>query len=168
VSIRYSKELQPLGTAGAVKLAESLLQNVNEFLVMNGDSFMEIDFQELLQFHRKNSAPVTMAVRQVDNASRYGTVKLDSAGRVTGFLEKTGVESPGVVNAGVYVFGREVLSHIPTGPCSLEKDVFPKLLDRGVYALEQHGIFIDIGTPEDYVRAKQIYDRLYEAASLKQ
>jgi D-glycero-alpha-D-manno-heptose 1-phosphate guanylyltransferase len=168
VSIQYSKELQPLGTAGAVKLAEPLLQNANEFLVMNGDSFMEIDFHQLLQFHRKHSAAATMAVRHVDHAGRYGTVKLETTGRVTGFMEKTGVESPGIVNAGIYVFGQEVLKYIPPGPCSLEKDVFPKLLDRGVYSLEQHGVFIDIGTPEDYARAQQICDRLYDAASLKQ
>jgi NDP-sugar pyrophosphorylase family protein len=168
VSIQYSKELQPLGTAGAVKLAEPFLQDADEFLVMNGDSFMEVDFHQLLQFHRKNNAEVTMAVRQVENASRFGTVRMDSAGRVSGFLEKTGVESPGVVNAGVYVFGQEVLKQIPQGPCSLEKDVFPKLLKRGIHALEQHGLFIDIGTPEDYARAQLIYHRLYQAASLKQ
>jgi NDP-sugar pyrophosphorylase family protein len=68
----------------------------------------------------------------------------------------------------VYIFNREVLQQIPEGPCSLEKDVFPRLLDRGIYALEQQGVFIDIGTPEDYARAQEICARLYEAASLKQ
>jgi NDP-sugar pyrophosphorylase family protein len=168
VSIQYSQELQPLGTAGAVKLAQSFLKSASEFLVMNGDSFMEVDLDRLLQFHRENHALVTMAVRRVDNASRYGTVHLEAEGRVTGFAEKTGQETPGVVNAGVYVFNQEVLQNIPEGPCSLEKDVFPKLLKRGVFALEQQGVFIDIGTPEDYARAQEICDRLYAAASLKQ
>ena len=168
VSIQYSQELQPLGTAGAVKLAQSHLKDAFEFLVMNGDSFMEVDLDQLLQFHREKRALVSMAVRRVENASRYGTVHLETGGRVTGFAEKTGKETPGIVNAGVYVFNQEVLKNIPEGPCSLEKDVFPKLLSRGVYALEQQGVFIDIGTPEDYARAQEICDRLYEAASLKQ
>ena len=166
VSIEYSKELQPLGTAGAVKLAESHLQNASEFLVMNGDSFMEVDLDRLAKFHQERKAIVTMAIRRVDNASRYGTVQME-AGKVTGFREKTGSEAPGVVNAGVYIFNHEVLEYIPQGPSSLEKDIFPKLLSRGVYALEQEGVFIDIGTPEDYARAQELCGRLYEAASLK-
>jgi NDP-sugar pyrophosphorylase family protein len=60
------------------------------------------------------------------------------------------------VNAGVYVFSREVWQYLPEGPASLEKDVFPRLLDPGVYAQEQHGIFIDIGTPADYARAQEL------------
>src|SRR5258708_513070 len=68
VSIRYSKELQPMGTAGAVKLAEPCLKDASEFLVMNGDSFMEVDLDSLLQFHRERRAIVSMAVRRVENA----------------------------------------------------------------------------------------------------
>jgi len=164
VSIQYSRESQPLGTAGAVKLAQSYLRGADEFLVMNGDSFMEVNFDHLLKFHRDRAAIVSMAVRRVENAGRYGTVRLESDCRVTGFLEKTGNETPGVVNAGVYVFNHKVLQNIPEGPCSLEKDVFPKLLEHGVFGLEQQGVFIDIGTPEDYARAQQICDRLCEAS----
>ena len=151
----------------AVKLAQRYLLEAPEFLVMNGDSFMEVDLERLLRFHRECRAIVSLTVRKVENAGRYGTVKLSETNRVTGFAEKAGSEAPGMVNAGVYVFNHEVLQEIPEGPCSLEKDVFPKLLDRGVYALEQQGMFIDIGTPEDYARAQEICDRLYEAASLK-
>ena len=68
------------------------------------------------------------------------------------------------MNAGVYVFNHAVLQHIPEEPASLERDVFPQLLDQGVYALEQHGMFIDIGTPADYARAQQLCDLLNEAA----
>jgi NDP-sugar pyrophosphorylase family protein len=167
VDIRYSRELQPMGTAGAVKLAQPFLEDAREFLVMNGDSFMETDFGQLLQFHRERDALISMVVRKVENAGRYGTVQLDAGRRVTGFHEKTGAEAPGIVNAGVYVFDRDVFQHIPPGPCSLEKDIFSRVLRRGVYALEQPGVFIDIGTPEDYARARQMYDRLCEAASLK-
>jgi len=111
---------------------------------------------------------VSMAVSRVPSATRYGAVAVDDGRRVVGFAEKTGSDSPGLINAGVYVFSRAVFEHISDGPVSLERDVFPRLLDQGVYALEQHGVFIDIGTPEDYARAQQLCDRLNEAAFQKQ
>jgi NDP-sugar pyrophosphorylase family protein len=92
---------------------------------------------------------------------------MDAQGRVNGFAEKIGSETSGFVNAGVYVFNREIFGHIPEGPASLEMDIFPQLLTRGVYASEQRGVFIDIGTPEDYARAQELCERLYEAASRK-
>jgi D-glycero-alpha-D-manno-heptose 1-phosphate guanylyltransferase len=164
VAIEYSKELRPLGTAGAVKFAERYLPQDSEFLVMNGDSFLEMDFAQFIRFHRKHGGSVSMAIRGVPDAARYGTVQLDKANRVVGFIEKTGVPAPGVVNGGVYLFNRAILQQIPEGPSSLEKDLFPRMLDQGLYALEQHGMFIDIGTPEDYARAQTLVDSLYEAA----
>jgi D-glycero-alpha-D-manno-heptose 1-phosphate guanylyltransferase len=164
LTIDYSKESCPLGTAGAVKLAERCLSAAPDFLVMNGDSFLELDFRELVRFHREHRALISIAVRKVGNAARYGTVQVEAGDRVSGFTEKTGTNAPGLVNAGVYVFNRDVLQHIPDGPASLERDVFPRLLGHGVYALERHGMFIDIGTPEDYARAQDICDRLYQAA----
>lgn len=157
VSIEYSKEDVPLGTAGAVKLAQPFLQDIPEFLVLNGDSFLEVAFQSLIGFHREHDGAIaTMAVIQVENASRYGTVYVGANGKVTGFAEKTGSGAPGLVNAGIYILNRSILHHIPDGPASLERDVFTQLLDRGVYAQEQHGTFIDIGTPADYARAQEL------------
>lgn len=164
LEISYSKELEPLGTAGAVKLAQSQLGSASEFLVMNGDSFLEIDLAPFIQFHRDRHARVSLAVVQVEDSSRYGTVQVDSNQKVIGFVEKAGSQGPGWVNAGVYVFSPEVFEYIPEGRSSLEKDVFPHLLGKGVYAQEHSGMFIDIGTPEDYRRAQQLCDRLYQAA----
>jgi NDP-sugar pyrophosphorylase family protein len=165
VAIEYSKEARPLGTAGAVKLARPHLEGVSEFLVMNGDSLLEIDFGRLVDFHRAHGGLATVAVVPVDNAGRYGTVNTDSSSRVTAFSEKTGNDSPGLINAGVYFFSRRLLDQIPPGPASLEKDVFPKILDQGVYAAVQRGMFIDIGTPGDYTRAQALLDRLYRATT---
>jgi D-glycero-alpha-D-manno-heptose 1-phosphate guanylyltransferase len=162
IEITYSKEVHPLGTAGAVKLAERHLGKVSEFLVMNGDSFLEIDLHQFIHFHREHGALVSMAVVGVEDACRYGTVRVDTDQKVIGFLEKAGSDRPGLVNGGVYVFARSVLEYIPHGPASLEKDIFPRLLSKGVYALEHHGMFIDIGTPEDYARAQQLCDQLYD------
>jgi NDP-sugar pyrophosphorylase family protein len=162
--IRYSKESQPLGTAGAVKFAERHLEQTPDFLVVNGDSFMEIDIPEFIRFHRQHGGLVSMAVRRVPDAARYGTVHVDGFSQISGFSEKTGYTSPGMINAGVYMFKRAILEQIPPGPSSLENELFPKLLTQGMYALEQDGMFIDIGTPEDYARAQELSQKLYQAA----
>jgi NDP-sugar pyrophosphorylase family protein len=164
VTIEYSKESRPLGTAGAVKFGERYLTQASDFLVLNGDSFLEVDFRQLIRFHRVHGGLVSMAVRRVPDSARYGTVQLGAQNRVVGFREKTGAQVPGIINGGVYVFQRAILQQIPEGPASLEKDVFPRLLELGVYALEQHGMFIDIGTPEDYARAQALCKSLHQAA----
>lgn len=164
ITIEHSRESQPLGTAGALKLAESLLRESPEFLVTNGDSFLEFKLLEFLQFHRQHSGLVSLATRRVADASRYGAVEVDERGRVVHFCEKNNSGEPGVVNGGVYLFRRTALHHFPQGPSSLEKDIFPALLDYGVYAAEQSGMFIDIGTPDDYARAQMLAQTLREAA----
>lgn len=164
LKIEYSRELQPMGTAGAIKLAQKHFQHANEILVMNGDSFVDVDLAELLQFHRANHALITLAAVQVENASRYGTLCLDPKNRVLAFLEKTGSDVPGLINAGVYVFDQSVLDQIPEEPSSLEKDIFSRLIEKGIYALPKRGVFIDIGTPEDYARAQTLCEQLYAAA----
>lgn len=164
VSIEYSRESSPLGTAGALKLAEHLLQQVPEFLVMNGDSFLEVNFGQLIGFHRAHGGWATIAVRRVADAARYGTVQVDGQNRVVCFREKTGFREPGVINGGVYLFNRGILRRIPERPASLERDVLPGLLERGTFAFEQNGMFIDIGTPEDYARAQALCHALSQAA----
>ena len=164
-TIEYSKEVVPLGTAGALKLARKYVEKEAEFLVLNGDSFVEADFARLISFHRKRRGFATMAVVSVDNASRYGTVQVRADGRVLGFAEKTGTQASGLINAGIYIFSPGILARIPEGPASLERDVFPQILEHGVYALKQEGLFIDIGTPDDYERASAIYESLNSAAS---
>lgn len=168
VVIDYSRESNPLGTAGAVKLAERYLSGAPEFVVMNGDSFLEVDFAQLLRFHRDHGGMASMAARRVPDAARYGTLEVDDQLRVTAFREKTGERAPGLINGGVYVFNRELLRYIPDGvPASLEQDIFKRVLRHGVYASEQQGIFIDIGTPEDYARAQTLYESLQTAARVK-
>jgi NDP-sugar pyrophosphorylase family protein len=164
VSIEYSKEEQPLGTGGALKRAEKYLGNASAFVVMNGDSFLEVDFSGLIDFHRRHRGIATMAVHRVEDTSRYGTVDIDAKGRVKAFAEKTGKAVPGLINGGIYIFTQAVFQHIPEHPASLERDVFPHLLEHGVYAQEQRGLFIDIGTPADYARAQQLSDSLKAAA----
>lgn len=161
--IQYAREAEPLGTAGAVKFAASILKD-SDFLIINGDSFTELDVNRFIRFHRQQDGLVSMAVCSVPDASRYGTVHFDGGKRITAFSEKTGKQQPGFINAGVYVFKRAMLDRIPEGPCSLEKEVFPELLTQGMYAFEGQGMFIDIGTPEDYTRAQMLHEKLRQAA----
>ena len=165
VKIRYSREASPMGTAGALKLAEQYISEGCEFLVMNGDSFVEMDIPQFIRLHRRSHGLASMALCEVPDAARYGTVVVDRQNRVTAFKEKTGSHAPGLINAGAYVFNRDILERIPEGPGSLEKDVFPRLLELGFYAFEQYGMFIDIGTPEDYARAQALSANLRRAVA---
>jgi D-glycero-alpha-D-manno-heptose 1-phosphate guanylyltransferase len=164
LNISYSEENQPLGTGGAIKLAEPFLRQSPNFVVMNGDSFLELDLRQMAQYHNQHDGLGTIAVRRVSDAARYGTVHVDAEGKITRFSEKLGFATPGLINGGVYVFKKAALNHIPGGPVSLEKEVLPGLVSQGIFAFEQNGMFIDIGTPEDYARAQTIYESLTRAA----
>lgn len=165
VEIEYSSESEPRGTAGAIKLAQPFVRGSDAFLVLNGDSFVELDFNRLIQFHYQMRGIASIAVVRTENVMRYGTVGLGKDSRVVNFSEKANAQPGGLINAGVYVFNPEIFKFIADRPSSLEKDIFPNLLSRGIYALEQEGIFIDIGTPEDYARAQELSARLLGAAN---
>jgi NDP-sugar pyrophosphorylase family protein len=152
VRLRYSRETEPLGTGGAVKLAEDLLVG-DDFVVLNGDSYFDADLLELTCFHYEVGATATLALAQVDNAQRFGAVRLDDEHRIVGFTEKGNEAHAGLINGGVYVLTRAVLDVIPRGqPCSLERQVFPALIARKLYGRPFPGFFIDIGVPADYHR----------------
>src|SRR5262249_14371469 len=116
VSIEYSREDSPLGTAGAIKHAAPFLDDLDHFFVANGDSFMEADFRQLLELHCQARVLVTMAVTRMQNQGRYGTVETSENGLVSAFLEKTMQRETGLVNTGIYVFDRRLLCEIPDGP----------------------------------------------------
>jgi D-glycero-alpha-D-manno-heptose 1-phosphate guanylyltransferase len=160
MSLTYAVEQEPLGTAGALKNTAPFVER-GPFLVLNGDSVLDVSCRDLLRFHEEREALATLALSQVADVQRYGQVRIDAEGRVLGFQEKaarTESSGPGenlAVNGGVYVFRREILAEIPDAPppVSLEMDIFPKLIDRGLYGFLTAGYFIDIGIPEDYERA---------------
>jgi NDP-sugar pyrophosphorylase family protein len=152
--IRYAQEDSPLGTGGAIKFAGRLVETPHA-LVMNGDSYFDADLAAYLDWHRTGGQDASLLLVQVPDAARFGTVDLKPDGvHVAAFREKSGEEAPGRINAGVYVLRREMLDHIPPGPCSLERDVFPNWLQRyDVRGWVTDGEFIDIGVPDDYQRS---------------
>jgi D-glycero-alpha-D-manno-heptose 1-phosphate guanylyltransferase len=152
VRLTYSRETELLGTGGAVKLAEDLLHG-NEFMVLNGDSFFDVDLADLARFHHKVGATATLALAHVSNAQRFGAVRLDEECRIIGFTEKDSEPRPGLINGGIYLLARDALSLIPQGQvCSLEREVFPLLMARNLYGRPYEKYFIDIGVPADYER----------------
>jgi D-glycero-alpha-D-manno-heptose 1-phosphate guanylyltransferase len=152
VHLTYSVENEPLGTWGAIRLAAQGIDHP-QFVVLNGDSWLQVDLCGLLDFHRQKGGVCSIAGIQVDNSSRFGSIYLDASGRVTEFSEKQ-TQGRTLVNGGVYAFSQTVLDVAPpiTGFCSLEKEIFPALIPCGVYGMSIEGYFVDIGVPEEYKR----------------
>lgn len=164
VKIDYSIEKQLLGTAGALKLAERYINGT--FLALNGDSFLEIDLKELIKFHQwkadsgeHNRYLGTIALTQVEDNSRYGSVRLSDKWIIEDFVEKTTEKGRrfnggNLINAGVYVFEPKILSLITSSQqVSLEKELFPQLLEDGYQlgGFPTQELFVDIGTPTGYI-----------------
>jgi NDP-sugar pyrophosphorylase family protein len=151
--IRYSREREPLGTGGALKLAEPMLSD--PVLVLNGDSFVEWSLAAILALLTRRDAGAVIVLQAVPDVARYGSVTIDADGRVTEFVEKGTRTGAGLINAGVYLLRKEMVSALPAGKAvSLEKDVFPAQLSGKVYGLVSDGLFIDIGIPADLERAQ--------------
>jgi mannose-1-phosphate guanylyltransferase len=154
--LRYVVEPDRRGTAGAIRFAaDSLGDDLDDrFLALNGDVLTDLDLTALIGEHERAAAQATLALYPVEDSSAYGLVRRDGDGAVLEFLEKTGEEVPGEVNAGAYVLERPVLDLIPPGrECSIEREVFPRLVGAGLQALPLEGYWVDIGTPERYLQA---------------
>lgn len=167
VKIEYSvEEEQLLGTAGALKQAEQFFQP--RALVVNGDTYFDLNYSRLVRFHLEqrdlSGAFATLALAQVCDASSFGTVTLDLSGQyIQDFQEKSPLEhGPGWINGGVYVMEKALLEFIPQGEvCSLERDVFPKILNAGkkLAARTAQRRFFDIGTPERLEEFRAFWSR---------
>lgn len=152
--LRYSHEPQPLGTGGALALARPLL-GTTTCLVLNGDSYCPLDLQALLAYHQAKGAWATLAATQVHDPAPYGQLVLAADDRIIDFREKGESAGRGYVNAGIYLLEQAALNLLPaTTPCSLERELFPQLAGRGLYAFRQAAPFIDIGTPATWRQAQ--------------
>lgn len=155
LALAYSEETEPLGTGGAVRRAQGLAASGPCFL-LNGDTWLDLDYPAMLAAHVRSGAKVSMAVREVPDVGRFGALEL-TRGRVTRFREK-GAAGPGVINAGVYLLDGDVFAGFDLPEAfSLEKDFLqPHLGALAPLAFQATGRFIDIGVAEDYQRAQTL------------
>ena len=156
VRLRYVVEPEPLGTGGAIKFASAGIEDT--LVVLNGDVLTGIDLQAVVRRHRERGARATIVLTPVDDPSAYGVVETDTEGNVLRFLEKPSPEqiTCDTINAGIYILEPETFDRIPNDTkWSIERRYFPSLVERGetFVAYVDRGYWLDIGTPESYVRA---------------
>ncbi|GAB4452330.1 MAG: hypothetical protein OHK0029_03020 [Armatimonadaceae bacterium] len=170
VSMQYAIEETPLGTAGAIKNAQSLAGR-DTLVVLNGDVLTDFDISSIVRFHKEKNAIVTLTLKEVPSPSPYGVIITDAEGRVQEFREPSEaqkkalaanphIEYTGVdyINAGIYIMQPEALDSIPEGkPTSIERETYPHLLASGapIYAIAREGYWLDIGRPEQYRQATE-------------
>ncbi len=158
LTLHASREDKPMGTGGAIRNALGLLGDA--FLIVNGDTYLEASLHGLWRRHHEADALLTLTLVRSEQAAEKGTVKVDPAGRVLDFEEKT-PEGTGLINAGIYAARARLFDRCPPDVgCSLEREVIPAALRAGerVTAVRVEGMpFVDIGLPEDYLRVR---DRL--------
>ena len=153
LNIRYSHEPEPLGTGGALRYALPMIEN-EIILVMNGDSFIDVDMCNFIGWYLKGEYDASILLTKVEDTSRYGCVKIGADGKVIRFEEKQGGLEQGWINAGVYLFKSSLLQSIPFGkPYSLERQFLPGLIVKSFYGYLCESNFRDIGTPTSYVKA---------------
>ncbi len=156
VTMRYTHEDLPRGTAGAFKAAENLIDDTS--IVLNGDILTDTDLLDVLEYHRAKKAEATIVVARVINPVGYGLVEADADGRIVRFTEKPPEDevTGDTINAGIYILERSVLDRIPAeGAQSFERDLFPAMVQEGarVYAYLTHGYWQDVGSPQKYLEA---------------
>jgi mannose-1-phosphate guanylyltransferase len=156
VDISFAVEDSPLGTGGAIKNCEPHLRASRSF-IFNGDIFTNLSLRDMLAEHQSAGARVSIALKEVDDPSRYGVIETNADGRVHSFTEKPPRElaKSRDINAGIYIFERDVFDHFPDGACSVERDVFPRLLEQAkhLHGYREACYWTDLGTPGDYLQA---------------
>jgi mannose-1-phosphate guanylyltransferase len=166
--IRYIEEDEPLGTAGPLRHAADQGLLDDRFLMLNGDLLSELDLTALIRGHEERGAVATLALSPVEDPSAYGLVRRAGGpsapgavpgsedGEVLGFIEKPDPAQIDTdeVSAGAYVLERSLIESIPQGRMvSIEREVFPRLVGRGLYGHRLEGYWMDIGTPDRYLQA---------------
>ena len=159
VEILFSEEQEPLGTGGAIKNAEALIRS-NPFLVMNGDSYCAADLGAFVDFHRRKNARLSIVLACSETNEEYGSVTFDFSNRITSFSEKVFRAEKTVINAGLYLMNKDVLSTMPRERrFSLEYNLFPNMVDDRSYGFVTELQLADIGTPQRYEAAKKFFNK---------
>jgi len=156
-----SREEEPLGTGGALRLAESRMEQ-KLALIMNGDSYVATDLRPFISWHLQAHHKGSLLLVKTDDVARFGSVSIDDDGKITAFEEKSDAHQGGWINGGIYLLSRDLLHEIPSDrPVSLENKIFPKWAAAGLlYGYRAEENFIDIGTPESLASASAFFRSL--------
>ncbi len=149
-------EPEPRGTAGAVKNVESYIDDT--FFVINSDIISSLDFQDYLDFYRRKEGIGAISAWRVDDPTEFGVMEIDDDSNIKRFQEKPepGEAFSNKVNAGHYILEPAVLKRIPEGQkVSMEREVFPDLVDEGLFGYEFEGYWIDCGRPSSLFKANR-------------
>ncbi len=157
VPLVYSVEKEPLGTGGGIGLAMQKA-DADYILILNGDTYFDVNLEELIQVHNQHDALMTLALKQVAHPDRYGTVLLEK-NTIVRFQEKQEGLSTGLINGGVYLTSKALVDVLPkVEKYSFEKEVLEAQVSySGLKGYISEGLFIDIGIPQDYERAQSIF-----------
>ncbi len=161
IEVNYAVEDKPLGTGGGLLLALKHLRRTGPFLIMNGDTFFEVDLAPMCRYHQERRAELTIALREVEANSRYGSVGIDKEGKITTFDNLARTTDRALINGGVYLAEKSAFAGMASesnAPVSIEDQLYPRMLAEGrrMYGFPSSGRFIDIGIPEDYQRAASV------------
>jgi D-glycero-alpha-D-manno-heptose 1-phosphate guanylyltransferase len=156
--VTFCPEDTPLGTGGALWQARRL-QETGPFFALNGDSYCPVDYANLVRCHLSFGSACTLAVVSAHSRKDFGSVQLDSDGRLSQFVEKSAAPGKGWINAGIYFFEPAIFNYpIPAPAFSLEKDLLPWLVAHlPVFGFPTEGSLMDIGTPERFAQAQEYF-----------
>lgn len=160
-NIQVTTEEYPLLTGGAIRLALSFA-NTNDVLIINGDSFFDIDILDFYNFHNQNNSQITIALKEMQNFDRYGEIQVDHSNRILKFEEKKYCNK-GYINAGYILLKRHLLNDFELNtPFSFESDFLEKNIGKlDLFGFIQDKYFVDIGIPEDYHDANNYFKLNY-------
>jgi len=159
LKVNFVEETEPLGTAGALR---NCLPQINADLVMvlNGDCITPVDFNDFFKFHTKMESDLSFVLCKQSNSGDFGNVSVGADGRLKAFNEKT-THSSGLINAGIYLFNKDILKHLPPKtPSSLETEFFPAIIrNKKCFGFVTEAQVMDIGTPERYTQSQEVFKK---------
>lgn len=159
ITLTFSHETEPLGTAGPLALAKDILASSDEpFFVLNSDVICDFPFKEMVDFHKAHGKEGTIVVTKVEEPSKYGVVVYNDQSGIEKFVEKPTEFVSNKINAGMYIFNPSIMNRIELRPMSIEKEVFPHMAKEGqLFAYELKGFWMDVGQPKDFITGTSLY-----------
>jgi len=159
--IEYAVENEPLGTGGGIQNAFQFVKS-GAALVVNGDTLFEVNLNDFYQKHITSKAVISLALREIEDVSRYGIVETDNTGRIIGFAEKGTKTGRGQINGGIYLIEKDFFEQNDfEQKFSMEKDAFERFYqEQAFYGFPYAAYFLDIGIPEDYKKAQDEFKKL--------